>query len=277
MPIRARTAIRKMRGGAQAHLLEGEDGGFYVAKFTNNPQHRRILINEWLSSVFLRYLQIYVPETALVELTPGFLEANPELYFSIGPRREPVKPGLHFGSRMAVDPDRVAVFDFLPDKLLGKVENRADFLGMLVFDKWVGNADSRQAVFFRARAKNWTPLKGEAPARIGFFAQMIDHGFAFNGPHWGFQDSPLQGLYFRTSVYDEVRSLDSFQPWLEMVANFPASVIDSAWKEIPREWLEEDEEQLERLLEALLKRCQQVPRLIREARDGRTSAFRNWR
>ena len=85
--------------------------------------------------------------------------------------------------------------------------------------------------------QNWTPLKGEAPARIGFFAQMIDHGFAFNGPHWGFQDSPLQGLYFRTSVYDEVRSLDSFEPWLEMVANFPASVIDSAWKEIPREWL----------------------------------------
>jgi hypothetical protein len=147
-----------MRGGAQAHLLEGEDGGYYVAKFTNNPQHRRILINEWLACVFLRYLQIYVPETALVELTPDFIESNPELYFSIGPRREPVKPGLHFGSRMAVDPNRVAVFDFLPDKLLGKVENRIDFLGMLVFDKWVGNADSRQAVFFRARAKNWTPL-----------------------------------------------------------------------------------------------------------------------
>jgi hypothetical protein len=277
MPIRARTAIRKMRGGAQAHLLEGEDGGYYVTKFTNNPQHRRVLINEWLACVFLRYMQIYVPETALVELTPDFIESNPELYFSIGSRREPVKPGLHFGSSMAVDPDRVAVFDFLPDKLLGKVENRTDFLGMLVFDKWVGNADSRQAVFFRARAKNWTPLKGEAPARIGFFAQMIDHGFAFNGPHWGFQDSPLQGLYFRTSVYDEVRSLDSFEPWLEMVANFPATVIDSAWKEIPREWLEEDEEELEKLLETLLKRREQVPRLIHEARDGRASAFRNWR
>jgi len=277
MPIRARTAIRKMRGGAQAHLLEGEDGAFYVAKFLNNPQHRRILINEWLACVFLRYLQIYVPETALLELTPNFLEANPELYFSIGPRREPVKPGLHFGSRMAVDPNRVAVFDFLPDKLLAKVENRADFLGMLVFDKWVGNADSRQAVFFRGRAKSWTPLKGEAPARVGFFAQMIDHGFAFNGPHWAFQDSPVQGLYFRTSVYDEVRSLDSFEPWLEMVAHFPESVIDSAWKEIPREWFEDDEEPLEKLLETLLKRRAQVSRLIREARDRRANVFRNWR
>ena len=277
MPIRARTVIRKMRGGAQAHLIEAEDGDYYVAKFTNNPQHRRILINEWLACAFLRYLQIYVPETALLEITAEFVAANPELYFSIGPRRDPVKAGLHFGSRMAVHPDRVAIFDFLPDKLLEKVENRADFLGMLVFDKWIGNADSRQAVFFRARAKNWTPLKGETPARIGFFAQMIDHGFAFNGPHWNFSDSPQQGVYFRTSVYDEVRSLDSFEPWLEMVAHFPESVIDSAWKEIPREWLEEDEQELETLLEALLKRREKVPRLVRELRDVRASAFRNWR
>jgi hypothetical protein len=211
-------------------------------------------------------------------VAPAFLADNPDLYFSIGPRREPVAPGLHFGSRMAVHPDRVAVFDFLPDKLLGKVENRLDFLGMLVFDKWVGNADSRQAVFFRARAKSWTPLKGETPARIGFFAQMIDHGFAFNGPHWRFADSPLQGLYFRTSIYDEVRSLDSFQPWLDMVANFPLEVIDSAWKEIPREWLAEgDEDELETLLEALLKRRARVPELIQEVRRQRTSAFANWR
>ncbi|MFL6353693.1 MAG: HipA family kinase [Bryobacteraceae bacterium] len=153
MPVRARNLIRKMRGGAQAHLLEGEDGAFYVVKFMNNPQHRRILINEWLACAFLRYLQIHVPDTAVIELTREFIERNPDLYLSIGSRREQVLPGLHFGSRLAVHPDRVAVFDFLPDKLLNKIENRVDFLGALVFDKWVANADSRQAVFFRARAK----------------------------------------------------------------------------------------------------------------------------
>jgi len=258
--------------------LEGEDGEYYVVKFTNNPQHRRILINEWLACAFLRYLQIHVPETALVDVTPDFIAGNPDLYFAVGSRREAAAPGLHFGSRLAVHPDRVAVFDFVPDKLLGKVENRVDFLGMLAFDKWVGNADSRQAVFFRARAKSWTPLKGAVPARVGFFAQMIDHGFAFNGPHWRYDDSPLQGLYFRTSVYDEVRSLDDFQPWLDLVASFPIEVIDSAWKEIPREWLaENDDEELERLLEALLKRRSRVPELIHEIRRKRTSAFANWR
>jgi hypothetical protein len=277
MPIRARKLIRKMRGGAQAHLLECEDGGFYVVKFLNNPQHRRILINEWLSNFFLRYLQIHVPDTALIEVNSSFIADNPDLFFSVGPRQEPVDPGLHFGSRLSVHPDRVAIFDFLPDKLLGKVENRVDFLGTLVFDKWIGNADSRQAVFFRARAKTWTPLKGEAPARVGFLAQMIDHGFAFNGPHWAFSDSPLQGLYFRTSVYEEVRSLDSFQPWLDLVTHFPVEVIDSAWKEIPRDWMREDETALEQLLETLLKRRGRVASLIADVRSKRSNAFPNWR
>jgi hypothetical protein len=277
MPVSARHLIRKMRGGAQSHLIAGEDGEFYVVKFTNNPQHRRILVNEWLANAFLRYLQIHVPQTALIQVSESFLEENPDVYFSVGSRREWPRPGLHFGSKMSVNPDKVAVFDFLPEKLLEKVENRVEFLGALVFDKWVGNADSRQAVFFRARAKTWTPLKGDAPPRIGFFAQMIDHGFAFNGPHWQFQDTPLNGLYFRLSVYEEVKSLDSFQPWLDMVTNFPVEVIDAAWKEIPREWLDEDEDELEKLLERLLKRRPKVSELIEEVRHKRASAFPNWR
>ena len=276
MPVLARNLIRKMRGGAQAHLIEGDDGAFYVVKFTNNPQHRRILVNEWLANAFLRYLQVHVPETAVVELTEEFIAASPDLFLSVGPEQQAIPPGLHFGSRMAVHPDRVAVFDFLPDKLLHKIENRADFLGTLVFDKWACNMDSRQAVFFRARAKTWTPLKGDTPARVGFFAQMIDHGFAFNGPHWEFADSPVQGLYFRASVYDQVHSLDSFQPWLEMVENFPVDVIDAAWKQIPPEWLAKDEAALERMLEGLLQRRKRVRTLLRDVARERASVFPSW-
>ena len=277
MPVRARKLIRKMRGGAQAHLVEAEDGNFYVVKFTNNPQHRRILINEWLANALLRYLQVHVPDTAVIELTPEFIESSPDLYLTLGSRREPIPAGLHFGSQLAVDPDRVAIFDFLPDALLHKIENRADFLGVLVFDKWVANADSRQAVFFRAKAKGWTPLKGETPPRMGFFAQMIDHGFAFNGPHWEFHDSPIQGLYSRTSVYNEVTGMESFQPWLDLVRHFPLEAIDGAWKEIPRDWIGEDEGALETMLEKLWKRRTRVPDLISDVRAKRPSAFANWK
>jgi hypothetical protein len=277
MPIRARKLIRKMRGGAQAHLIEGEDGHFYVVKFVNNPQHRRILINEWLACAFLRYLQIHVPDTAVIELRQDFIDQNPDLYITLGNRRESIPAGLHFGSRMAVHPDRVATFDFLPDKLLNKVENKADFLGILAFDKWVGNADSRQAVFFRAKGRGWTPLKGDIPGRIGFFAQMIDHGFAFNGAMWQFSDNPLHGVYFRTAVYDEVRSTDSFQPWLSMIENFPLEVMDAAWKEIPGNWLDSDEDALLDLLELLVARRSKVVTLLDDMRRKRTTAFANWR
>ncbi len=276
MPVNARRFIRKLRGGAQSHLIEGSDGHYYVVKFVNNPQHRRILVNEWLSGVLLRYLQIHTPEIVIFQLEESFIESHSDLSILRGAQREKPVPGLHFGSRMAVNPDRTAIYDFLPDSLLHKVENRCDFLGSVVFDKWVCNADSRQAVFFRARAKSWTPLKGEAPARVGFFAQMIDHGFAFNGPHWAYPDAPTLGIYFRASVYKEVKSLDSFQPWLDMVTHFPLEVIDQAWKEIPPSWLEGDELELEKLLEQLLKRRGRVEQLVLDIRNNRPAMFPNW-
>ena len=42
--VNAKRFVRKMRGSAQAHLLECDDGSFYVVKFSNNPQGgRRVL------------------------------------------------------------------------------------------------------------------------------------------------------------------------------------------------------------------------------------------
>jgi hypothetical protein len=147
MPVHARRLIRKMRGGAQAHLLECDDGRFYVVKFRNNPQHRRILVNEWLASAFLNYLQISTPETAIVDLPADFLASNPGIHIQLGSRHQPIEPGWHFGSRYPGDPAKVIVYDFIPDLLLDKVVNRNEFLGALVFDKWIGNADARQSIF----------------------------------------------------------------------------------------------------------------------------------
>jgi len=39
--------IRRMRGGAQSQLMRCSDENYYVVKFQNNPQHRRILVNEF--------------------------------------------------------------------------------------------------------------------------------------------------------------------------------------------------------------------------------------
>jgi len=265
-----------MRGGAQAHLVEAEDGRFYVVKFRNNPQHRRILVNEMIASVFLKYLRIAAPETAIIHLSQDFLDANPEVYIQMGSTRRAVEPGWHFGSLYPGDPERVAVYDFLPDALLAKVANLAEFLGMLVFDKWTSNADSRQSVFLRARLREWIPNAADHPLRLGFAALMIDHGYLFDGPHWEFADSPIQGLYFRPLVYESVRSLDDFQPWLDQVRYFPEEVVDEAARQIPPAWLEGDEEHLERLLERLLERRKHVADLVSDCRKGRVNPFPHW-
>jgi hypothetical protein len=276
MPVQAIRLIRKVRGGAQAHLLECDDGRFYVVKFRNNPQHRRILVNEWISAVFLRYLQISVPDTAIVNVGAEFLGKNPDVHLQLGSRRVPVEPGWHFGSAYPGDPGRMAVYDFIPDLLLDKVVNIADFLGVLVFDKWAGNADARQSVFYRARLKQWVSGSDEYLTRTGFVANMMDHGYVFDGPHWIFADSPLQGLYFRPVVYEKVRSWDDFQPWLDRVVHFPEEVVDDALKQLPPQWLENDADAVEQLLTKLMARRKRVPDLIRDSTRGRINPFPNW-
>jgi len=275
MPVNAIRLIRKMRGGAQAHLIEAEDGHFYVVKFRNNPQHRRILINEHIASSFLDFLQISAPPTAVVHLSAEFLADNPEVYLQLGTRRLEVLPGWHFGSQYPGDPARTAVYDFVPDALLEKVMNLADFLGVFVFDKWAGNSDARQSIFFRARLRE--PAAPIVPgARLGFVAHMMDHGFVFDGPHWSFTDSPIQGLYFRTDVYRGVRSLDDFQPWLDRIRHFPEEAVDQAVKQIPSAWFEGDESELHKLLMRLMSRRRRIPDLIEDCRRGRVNPFPNW-
>lgn len=276
MPADAVRFLRKMRGGAQSHLIQASDGHAYVVKFSNNPQHRRILVNEWIASTFLNYLGISAPKGVILNLSADFLNANPEIYVHLGRDRQAVPPGWHFGSRFPGDPTRTVVYDFLPDALLEDVKNLNEFRGVLAFDKWVSNSDSRQAIFFRARLKEWLPEAESHPLRLGFVAQMIDNGFVFDGPHWRLPESPLQGLYFRPLVYQRVRCLDDFEPWLERIRHFPEEVVDEALKQIPREWIAGEEAALEQLMELLLVRRKRVPDLIAACKTEKSNPFPAW-
>jgi hypothetical protein len=265
MNVCATHQVRKMRGGAQAHLQECDDGHFYVVKFQNNPQHLRILVNEWLASSLLAHLQISTPQIALVNISSEFLARNPDVHMETHTRRLAVEPGQHFGSRYPGNPSEAMVYDFVPDVLLENVVNRREFLGALVLDKWTGNVDARQAIFSRAR---------HGPK--GFSVSMIDQGFAFGGPDWKFRDSSPQGLYFRPNVYRNVRSWNDFQPWLDQVVHFPEEVLDKVRRQIPPEWILGDEAALEALLEKLMSRCKRVPDLVANSIGGRVNPFPQW-
>src|SRR4029077_20861465 len=174
--------IRRMSGGAQSHLMRCDDGGYYVVKFQNNPQHIRVLTNEMLGTKIAGWLGLQVPKTEVVEVRRELIELTAELVMQLGLGRAPCRAGNQFGSRYPGDPAQTAVHDFLPDELLNQVENLADFAGMLVFDKWTCNTNGRQAIFFLD-----TGL-----AR--YQAVVIAQGCCFNAGEWNFPDAPLRGL-----------------------------------------------------------------------------------
>ncbi len=272
-----------MRGGAQAHLLAGGDGHYYVTKFLENPQHVRILVNEWIAARLLEYLRIAAPRVAIVELDAAFLSREPEVRIRLAAKDLPVSAGWHFGSRFPGNPDRDAVYDYLPDSLLAQVHNLRHFLGVFVFDKWTANSDSRQAIFVRQRIKEWMDSSDMAthdmsPLAKGFVALMIDHGYAFDGPHWEFGDSAMQGFYFRSMVYLGVRRLDDFEPWLTRVREAPAELFDGILRDLPRQWLPGgDDEAVERLVEQLYVRRRLVADLVERSAAARPSCFPTWK
>jgi hypothetical protein len=260
--------VRKMRGGAQAHLIEMVNGSSYVVKFTNNSQHPRILINELIASTVFRHLGILTPDTAVVNVSAAFIRNNPDAYVDLASSRATPTRGSHFGSRFASISDKIAVYDFLPDTLLDSVANLSDFCGVLVADKWLGNTDSRQSVFTRVKNIN---------RKVSFVAQMIDNGCVFDGGNWRFEDSPLRGPYFGR-VYEQVRSLDAFEPWLTAVANFPEKLLKDTFQRMPASWRFGDTETaFEILLNKLIRRRERVSELILACRDQPAHPFRNWR
>src|ERR1019366_4834735 len=175
--------VRRLRGGAQAHLMRCDDGHYYVVKFRNNPQGVRILANEMLAAKLAQTLGLPVSEPEVIEVSDWLIEHTPDLYIQWGRDRIACASGFQFGSRFPCDPLRTPVYDFLPDAQLGAVTNRASFPGMLVFDKWTCNCDSRQSVFHRPANARPSAIKAASEAESGrpcYVATMVDQGFCFN-------------------------------------------------------------------------------------------------
>ena len=145
---RAVEQIRRLRGGAQSHLMRCSDGNYYVVKFQNNPQHRRVLVNELLGTRLASRLGLPTAPVEVIEVGAELIRLTPELCVELPRSRTPCAAGLQFGSRYPGNPRHMTLHDFLPDEKLRQVENLHDFAGMLVFDKWTCNTNGRQTVFF---------------------------------------------------------------------------------------------------------------------------------
>jgi len=276
--------IRRMRGGAQSQLMRCSDENYYVVKFQNNPQHRRILVNELLGTRLARRLGLPTTPVEIIYVHQELIELTPELCLEMPRARVPCQAGAQFGSRYPGDPRRLTLHDFLPDEQLRQVENLHHFAGMLVFDKWTCNTNGRQTLFFREDARG--PLQAHEAGEggwtedrdPGYTTVMIDQGFCFNAGEWNYPDAPLRGLYARNRVYEGVIGMESFAPWVERVEkSITEKVLEETVSEIPPEWYEDDYDAVLRLVEQLYRRRTRLPELLLAAKNTTRQPFPNWR
>jgi hypothetical protein len=263
MSVAAVQHVRRMRGGAQAHLMRAQDGHFYVVKFQNNPQHLKVLANEFLATRLAEHLGLPVPGTEIIEVDDWLIQNTPELRIENVGHSVPCKPGLQFGARYVCDPIEGQVFDYIPESLFGRVKAPEVFAGMLVVDKWLGNADGRQAVFWRN--------PGEKKYKVSF----IDQGYCFNAGEWTFPDLALHGVYYRNYVYAHVTGWTCFEPWLSKVEDLRPEVVTNIAGEIPPEWCN-DWGALEKLVKTIIERRSKVRDLITAFGDSSRNPFPAW-
>jgi len=264
MPTQAVQHIRRMRGGAQSHLMRCADSNYYVVKFQNNPQHTRVLVNDWLGTRLAEMIDLPVPAADVVDVHPWLIEHSPELRIELCGRQTMITAGPSFGSRYVVPPTEGEVYDYLPETMTGRVRNLSNFAGILAFDKWTCNADGRQAAFWKRRGER------------KFTASFIDQGYCFNAGEWSFPDAPLRGVFGRNDVYAGITGWESFEPWLSRIESFPENSLWPLVEQIPSEWYDSAADELGQLLSRLLERRTKVRDLILSFKNSTRNPFPNW-
>ncbi|NYI04316.1 HipA family kinase [Allostreptomyces psammosilenae] len=208
-----RYVVPLREGGSLPGLIEADDLGTYVVKFTGAGQGRKTLVAEILAARLARGLGLPVPDLALVEVDPviGLGEPDQEVQELLR-----ASPGLNLG------------MDFLPgslgfDPLAFEVD--PDLASrVLWFDAFIGNVDRSW------RNPNMLLWHGRL--------HLIDHGAAFIWHHnWPTAQAAVTRPYNAADhallrFGPEPAAVDA-----EMAAAVTDALLADATAEIPDVWL----------------------------------------
>lgn len=244
--------------------MRASDEAWYVVKFQNNPQGIKILANEMLATRIGLHIGLPMPEVQSIEVDDWLIEHTPGLRLKLAGSLVPMSSGLQLGSRYVGDSSHTQIFDYLPEQLAGETRNLDDFGRIVVFDKWIGNADGRQAIFAKEHREKL------------YKATFIDQGYCFNASEWNFPDRALSGIYSQNWVYQSVTGWESFEPTLSRAEGIDLQDLWTCARDIPAEWYEHNGSELCRLIEALYKRRSMIRDLIVALRDSTRKPFPNW-
>lgn len=255
--LSATAFLYKLCGTSQPSILQGSDGEYYVVKFNGFPGSQS-LMNEFLGATLIGELGLPTPKWSPIEVSSTFIDENPRLWFwSEDAPIRPV-PGLHFASRLIQAPDEQRTYQMIPHSWIGRIENRADFLGVLVLDLWANNCDRRQAVFL-----------GDGTDQLR--ASFIDNDFMFGGKFGNDTTSPRRAMIYDLGVYQGLWHPKTVQQWLRKIEDFGADAIRRIVENVPDEWT--DQYTRDKIVDQLAQRRAMLPSLLNEAEEVIRSGY----
>ena len=223
--LKSTAVLRVLPGGTKSVLVHASDGNTYVVKLMGNPQGPNVLANEALGTELARHLGLSVPAWRAIEVSDEFLDRNKLCWFETD--SGPIRPdaGLHFASRVIGQGAPTPTYGVLPGEWLSLIDNRDDFVGMLLLDVWANHTDNRQSVFVRN------------PVTQKLTAVFVDYGHMFGGPSG--RDSYRRGtaMYLDHRVYESLDIDAAFDRWLQRVRMIDGSLLRRVAKSIPGAWM----------------------------------------
>ena len=272
MSLFATEYIRRIRGGStQPFLMRCSDGNYYVVKLQNNPQGKRVLANDLFGALLAKRLGLPAAESVVIDVSDALIKLTDEMIFISADKAVACQPGPSFGSRYATgDPFGEIIGaefanTFLPRDRMMKVKNLSDFIGMLVFDRWTSNTDTRQVVFVRnCETGSWN-------------ASMIDHGWCFGGAEWSFPDKLHAGACYSGAAYESIAGIEDFEPWLNRVEHeIDKTDLEQLARQVPKEWYDGDVTAMCELVATLDHRRGMVRKLLQTTWEDYPRLFPSW-
>ena len=126
------------------------------------------------------------------------------------------------------------------------------------------------------RQRKWQAVFARKQRERRYRAEFIDYGYCFHAGDWKFEDIALRGVYYRNDVYREIGGWEAFEPWLTRLETMAAETVWAAAGEVPPEWYGGDLNDMEALVEKLLRRRSRIRDLIAEFGKSDRKPFPKW-
>jgi hypothetical protein len=242
-PLLVTQFIRPMRGKSRSWAVYGEDHQVYVLKFNGNVRNRNLLANEAIGVCILDGLGIPVPKCRRLIVSPVFFKdaCLKETLAEFVPAES-----THFGSAY-VGNGKTPVWDYVAFQDARYDDHAA--LGVLLFDLWCNNLDTRQAVHMR----NLNPRE---QAMI-----FIDNSDICGGAAWSFNRT-RSGHPFSHPQYIPQRDPRAIEYWCRRFKTRIPPLLEAVVDILPQDWYIGD---IDALVRNLLQRLEDIHEIVASA------------